>query len=105
MFAQVRQPAKAVRLTRSYAIGPASPPIYHHKRESIEAHLTTVSAALAVGRFVEQSTDWSIARFVRTLRPCRTITIQAGDQTITAGDTIPGDTLDALARLRAGPTH
>ena len=38
-------------------------------------------------------------------RPCRTITIQAGDQTITAGDPIPGDALAALARLRATPTH
>ena len=28
-------------------------PIYHHKRESIEAHLTIVSAALAVTRLIE----------------------------------------------------
>ena len=31
-------------------------PIYHHKRESIEAHLTIVFAALAVSRFVEDRT-------------------------------------------------
>ena len=52
-------------------------PIYHHKRESIEAHLSIVMAALAVGRIVEQATDWSISRFVKTLRPCRTITVRA----------------------------
>jgi hypothetical protein len=51
--------------------------IYHHKRESIEAHLSIVMAALAVGRLVEQATGWSINRFVKALRPCRTITIQA----------------------------
>ena len=34
-------------------------PIYHHKRESIEAHLTIVFAALAVGRLVEERTGWS----------------------------------------------
>jgi len=54
-------------------------PIYHHKRESIEAHLSIVMAALAVGRLVEQATGWSINRFVKALRPCRTITIQAGE--------------------------
>ena len=80
-------------------------PIYHHKRESIEAHLTIVMAALAVGRIVEQATGWSIARFVKALRPCRTITIRAGDQTITAADPIPADTLDALNRLRAEKAH
>jgi hypothetical protein len=31
-------------------------PIYHHKRESIEAHLTIVFAALAVSRWIEART-------------------------------------------------
>ena len=62
-------------------------------------------AALAVARLVEQSTDWSIARFVKTLRPCRTITIQAGDQTVTAADPIPDEALQALTRLRADSAH
>ena len=35
-------------------------PIYHHKRESIEAHLTIVFAALAVTRLIEARTGWSI---------------------------------------------
>ena len=39
---------------------------------------------LAVARIVEHATGWSITRFVKALRPCRTITIKAGDQTITA---------------------
>ncbi len=101
-YHQLWQIEKSFRMSKSDL---RARPIYHHKRESIEAHLTIVMAALAVGRFVEQATDWSIARFVKTLRPCRTITIQAGDQTITAGDPIPGDALAALARLRAAPTH
>jgi hypothetical protein len=75
-------------------------PIYHHKRDSIEAHLTVVMAALAVSRMVERSTTWSIARFVKTLRRYHTVTIQAGDQTITAADPLPDDTQQALARLR-----
>jgi len=41
-------------------------PIYHHKRDSIEAHLTIVFAALALSRFIERTTGWSIRKFVRT---------------------------------------
>ena len=31
-------------------------PIYHHKRDSIEAHLTIVMAALAVSHWLERQT-------------------------------------------------
>ena len=40
-------------------------PIYHRKRDSIEAHLTIVFAALAVSRWIEARTGWSIRKFVR----------------------------------------
>jgi hypothetical protein len=43
-------------------------PICHHKRESIEAHMTIVFAALAVTRLIENRTGWSIKKFVRTAR-------------------------------------
>ena len=76
-------------------------PIYHHKRDSIEAHLTIVMAALAVSRLVEQSTNWSIGRFVKTLRRYHTVTTQAGNKIITAADPLPDDALHALTRLRA----
>jgi hypothetical protein len=49
-------------------------PIYHHKRESIEAHLTIVFAALAVSNWIEHQTGWSIKKFVRPpgpTAPCR----------------------------------
>jgi hypothetical protein len=64
-------------------------PIYHHKRESIEAHLTIVFAALAVSRWIEHHTGWSIKKFVRTARRYRTITIGVGDHTLTAADPYP----------------
>ena len=41
-------------------------PIYHRKRDSIEAHLTIVFAALAVSRWIEARTGWSIRKFVKT---------------------------------------
>jgi len=67
----------------------AARPIYHHKRESIDAHLTIVFAALAVIRHVEERTGWSIRRFVRTTRRYRTIQILAGEQILTAEDPPP----------------
>jgi hypothetical protein len=72
-------------------------PIYHHKRESIEAHLNVVLAALAVTHFIETATGWSIKRFVRTARRYRTIQIRAGSQVLTAEDPLPDDLRDALA--------
>ena len=53
-------------------------------------------AALAVTRWVEDTTSWSIRRFVRTARRYRTIQIQAGTQTITAADPLPDDLNEAL---------
>ena len=47
----------------------AARPIYHHKRDPIEAHLTIVFAALAISRWIEQRTAWSIRKFVRPRRP------------------------------------
>ena len=74
-------------------------PIYHHKRESIEAHLTIVFAALAVTRLVEAATGWPIKRFVRTARRYRTVQIRVGTHTVTAEDPLPADLRDALAQI------
>ncbi len=43
-------------------------PIYHHKRDSIQARLAVVFAALAVTRLIEDRTGWSIKKF-RPHRP------------------------------------
>ena len=74
-------------------------PIYHRTRDSIDAHLTIVFAALAVSRYVEDTTGWSVKKFVRTTRRYRTIEIQAGQHTITAVDPLPDDLRDALDRI------
>ena len=80
-------------------------PIYHRKRDSIDAHLTIVFAALAVSRWIEAQTGWSTRKFVKTARRYRTIQIQAGRQTITAADPLPDDlrpTLEAITRSSRG---
>ncbi len=64
-------------------------PIYHHKRESLDPHLTIVFAALAVTRYVEAATGWSIKRFVRTARRYRIVQIRVGQHTVTAEDPLP----------------
>jgi hypothetical protein len=71
-------------------------PIYHRKRDCIEARLTIVFATLAVGRWIETQTGWSIRKFVKTARRYRTIEIQAGRQTITAANPLPDDLQQAL---------
>jgi hypothetical protein len=72
---------------------------YHHKRDSIEAHLTIVFAALAVTRWLERRTDWSIKKLITSLRRYHTIEIQAGDQIVTAADPLPDDIRTTLQRL------
>ena len=74
-------------------------PIYAHKRESIEAHLTIVFAALAVTRFIEDRTGWSIKKFVRAARRYRTVQIRVGRQLHTAQDPLPTELRDALALI------
>jgi transposase len=74
-------------------------PIYHRKRDSIEAHLTIVFAALAVSRWIEHQTGWSIRKFVKTVRRYRTIQIQADPHAITAADPLPDEFREALDRI------
>ena len=45
-------------------------PIYHHTRESIEAHLTIVFAALAVTRLIEDRTSTQGVRQTHHYRVC-----------------------------------
>lgn len=51
-------------------------PIFHHTRESIEAHLTIVFAALAVARYLQDATGMSIKKLVRTLRPLQQVNVR-----------------------------
>ena len=60
----------------------AARPVFHRLRDSIEAHLTIVFAALAVSREAQARTGLSINKIVKTLRPLRTATITVGDRQI-----------------------
>jgi Transposase DDE domain len=58
-------------------------PMFHHRRDAIEAHLTIVFTALAVSREVQTRTELAIRNVVRQLRPLRsaTIAINGAEQT------------------------
>jgi hypothetical protein len=100
-YHQLFQIEKSFRMAKSDL---QARPIYHRLRDSIEAHLTIVFAALAVSRWIEHQTGWSIRRFVKTARRYRTIQIQAGDHTLTAADPIPDDLQQALDAINS-PTR
>ena len=76
-------------------------PIFHHKHESIEAHLTVVFAALAVSRHLQDATGFSIKNIVHTLRAVRSATVRLGGQEITLDPDIPAAAQDILDRLPA----
>ena len=75
-------------------------PIYHHKRDSIEAHLTIVMAALAVSHWLERQTGWSIRKLVKTLRRYRSIAVQTGDHILHAGTPLDDDTRAAISAVK-----
>jgi transposase len=56
----------------------AARPVFHRLRDSIEAHLTVVFAALAVSREAQARTGLSINKILKLLRPLRTATITLG---------------------------
>jgi hypothetical protein len=78
-------------------------PIYHHLRDTIEARQTFVFAALAVSRWIEHQTGWSICKFVKSARLYRTIEIQADPRTNTAADPLPADLQAALHQIHGRP--
>ena len=77
-------------------------PIFHHKRDSIEAHLTIVLAALAIGTTIETKTGLSIKRFIRTLRPIRSGIVMINGKEYEAEAEISTEAKLFIRKLQAG---
>jgi hypothetical protein len=77
-------------------------PLFHHKRDSIEAHLTIVLAALAMGRIIEYRTGISIKRFVNTMRPIRSGIVTINGQKYLAEPEISPEVIPLLRKLHTG---
>ena len=85
-------------------------PIFSHTRDSIEAHLTIVFAALAISRYLQAETGMSIRRIVRSLRPLQEITVTIAGHAHTALDPLTDDAASILDSLeipnpRSGLAH
>lgn len=63
-------------------------PVFHRKRDSIEAHLTIVLAALAIGKSIEIQTQMSIKQVIKLLRPVRSGVIVVNGQEYQAEENI-----------------
>ncbi len=77
-------------------------PVFHRKREAIEAHLTVVFASLAISRRMEKLTGLSIKRIVKTLRPIRSGTVIINGTEYPAEPEIPKDIHNLLRKLEPG---
>lgn len=97
-YHQLYQVEKSFRMSKSDL---QARPVYAHQRDSIEAHLTIVFAALAIARWLETATGWSIRKIVRTLRRYRTIEIQLGTHTITAADPVPPKIAELITQIQS----
>ncbi len=84
----------------------AARPIFARTRDAIEAHLTIVFTALAVSRTVQNRTGLSIRRFLRTLKPLRSATIEINGVINTFPPAIDPETETILTALGSpDPRH
>ena len=95
-YQDLYQVERSFRMTKSDL---AARPIFHRVRDSIEAHLSVVFAALAISREAQKRTGLSIKKILTTLRPLRSATITIGRQQLTAPPQIPADAQKVLNDL------
>lgn len=96
-YHQLFQVEKSFRMSKSDL---KARPIFHHKRDSIEAHLTIVFAALAITRYIEAMTGLSIKKFIRKLAPIRTGVVSVNGSSLLLKPLIPDDVTALLKRLK-----
>ena len=79
----------------------AARPMFARTRDTIEAHLTIVFTALAVSREVQNRTGLSLRRFLRTLKPLRSATIDINGTVTTFAPAVNTEVEAILNTLRA----
>ena len=77
-------------------------PIFHLKRDSIEAHLTIVLIAITLGRYIESQAGISIKQFVKTLRPIRSGVVIINGREYPAKEIISQSVQNLLQKLGSG---
>lgn len=77
-------------------------PIYHRKRDAIEAHLTIVLAALAISRNIEYQTGISIKKFVKLIRPLRSAVVNINGIDFMVSPEVSDEVNSVIKRLNSG---
>jgi len=98
-YHQLFQVEKSFRMSKSDL---KARPIFHHKLDSIRAHLTVVFAALAIGRFVETQTKLSLKKFIHTLKVVRTSTLLINGEKTQVDPYVSPEILSIVENLRSG---
>jgi hypothetical protein len=80
----------------------AARPVFARTRDAIEAHLTIVFTALALSREVQTRTGLSLRRFLRTLKPLRSATIDINGVIATFQSALDHET-EAILNALAAP--
>jgi hypothetical protein len=84
----------------------AARPMFARTRDAIEAHLTIVFTALALSREVQNRTGLSLRRFLRTLKPLRSATIDTNGVIATYPPALNAEIKAILNTLEPGnPRH
>lgn len=87
---------KAFRMSKSDL---KARPVYHRTKDSINAHLTIVMAAMAVGHELEHHTGLSLRRLVRTLKRYRTFKVNVNGHIIHAATPLPPDVQNLIQQI------
>lgn len=75
--------------------------MFHHQRDAIESHLTIVFTALAIARYLQDLTGYSIRRIIRTLKPLLEVQVSIGGHLHTAADPLTDDARHILNAIKA----
>jgi len=87
---------KSFRMTKSDL---QARPIFHQKRDSIEAHLTVCFAALGICRYIQDKTKLSIKRFINRLSELQTAIIEIAGKKHIAKPEIDAETRNIIKLL------
>lgn len=77
-------------------------PIFHREKDSIDAHLTVVFAALAIGRHLQELSGVPLKRLITDLKAIRLAKVLINGQVVTFAAQIPEGLDEVLSRLRGG---
>lgn len=81
-------------------VRPASQANLPPREESIDAHLTVVFAALAIGRHLQELTELLLKRLITDLKSVRSAKILVNGQEVTFTAQIPDVLYEVLSRFR-----